>query len=425
MSRYQNKKNEVNYLYQTDKDFVHKLLKHQFVIDINTTDNNKNNLLHNMIANNDLTGIDLLLDNLKSNVYNSEGFQENFLNAQNNEKNTPMHIAVMNGLQDVAKRLDSMGANKTLTNNNGYMVKLSESESNNLRTDSVNRMSLSSVSSDTATADVSNLFVNLTNKASGLSPRTPKKGLSETQASDNVSTNEFLEFIKNKMNTNKKRIQDGGKKLSDASSETGISGVRRIQNNNTMSDNSNHSDSYISSNTASDTLGISNMLDQLGGDLSSESESSENLVQDGGKARKARRAKSSRSVKPSSEIHTEVIKIIQDMTDSKGNKFSEDDARYIKAGLYQMVKDKYPNLGNMQRALKLKEVASDEAEVQKMAVHLPKLKELVTKAREQKMNQKQSVSKESKEKKEPKAKAAKASKEPKAAKEPKAKKSKK
>jgi pantothenate kinase len=98
---------------------------------------------------------------------------------------------------------------------------------------------------------------------------------------------------------------------------------------------------------------------------------------------------------------------------------SEDDARYIKAGLYQQIKDKFPNLSNMQRAIKLKEMANAE-EVKKIVVHLPKLKELVTKAREQRSKERESSEKSAKAPK--KTKASKESKEPKASKEAKPKK---
>jgi hypothetical protein len=82
--------------------------------------------------------------------------------------------------------------------------------------------------------------------------------------------------------------------------------------------------------------------------------------------------------------------------------YSEEDARFIKAGLYQLVKDSFPDVSNAQKALKLKEKAENRDEVKKMAAHLPKLKEIVTKAREQRKNDsvKDSKKKESKESKE-------------------------
>jgi hypothetical protein len=61
--------------------------------------------------------------------------------------------------------------------------------------------------------------------------------------------------------------------------------------------------------------------------------------------------------------------------------YSKEDARYIKAEVYQMVKDKFSSLSNIQRAIKLKEVAT----------HLPKLKKLVTEARELKVKENQIV----------------------------------
>jgi hypothetical protein len=68
----------------------------------------------------------------------------------------------------------------------------------------------------------------------------------------------------------------------------------------------------------------------------------------------------SRKPKPSSEIHQRVIKHIVEQG------YSEEDARVIKSALYHLVKKKYPNLSNMERAKKLAEEAMDKDKIKKM-----------------------------------------------------------
>ena len=182
----------------------------------------------------------------------------------------------------------------------------------------------------------------------------------ELGKTDTVSTDGFIEFIKK--NGMISRNQSGGMR-------DNINGVRKI--NTTVNDLFNED----SVNMTSDSLGIANIL--------------QNRSQIGGRKKKSKgktssssrsSSSSSRSQRPSSDVHMEVVDMIKKMG------YSEEDARFIKAGLYQLVKDSFPNLSNMQKALKLKEKAENKDEVKKMAVHLPKLKEIVTKAREQRKN---------------------------------------
>lgn len=95
------------------------------------------------------------------------------------------------------------------------------------------------------------------------------------------------------------------------------------------------------------------------------------------KRHQLKRDSSSSLSRPSNDLHQEVVDILI-------NKYSlsKEEAGYVKAGLYHMVKEKFANLSNIQRAIKLKESANNEDEVKKMIKELPKLKDVVTKARE-------------------------------------------
>lgn len=487
---------ELPKLYLSDRDFVHKLLDYEIPVPLLGKDRNNNTLLHSMIMEKDFKGIDMFLTNIKN--YDRET-RNQILNSQNNQKNTPIHLAVLGGLQNVAKKLDKMGVDKTIANADDLVIKMTETETNfNSSSDTYdsigrrsslnkqNQVELTDVSStsdsnrqyqsnvgmqqndDTQLNNLINkLFVqqtpqtvnrqnrqnqfNLTsisstdqveelenkkrqqnqlrqNLANNLNeqqflnnfltsntsrnnnfPNVVPVQLSETSpVSDQISTSDFIKFIKQKANTQ----IGGGSRKSTNQSTSQLKGSRKIQNDQAWGKKKLDYD-VSDIQTASDSLGIAKLIDQ---------------TQDGGKKRKNKKSSSksskrssslrlrsssrsssmgrkhissrsrsssrssrsrstSRSVKPSTDVHMEVTEIIKKMG------YSEEDARYIKAGLYQMVKDKFSNLSNMQRAIKLKEVATPE-EVQKMASHLPKLKELVTKARELRIKEKEKMASE-------------------------------
>ena len=105
--------NELFNLYQNERNFIHKLLDFGLNVPLNVRDSNKNTLLHRMIMAKDQTGADLLLNYLESNP----SLRQSVLNAQNDNKNTAIHLAVQNDLQLIAKKLDNMGIYKTLANN--------------------------------------------------------------------------------------------------------------------------------------------------------------------------------------------------------------------------------------------------------------------------------------------------------------------
>ena len=484
---------ELPKLYLSDRNFVHKLLDYEIPVPLLGKDKNNNTLLHSMIMEKDFKGIDMFLTNIKN--YDRET-RNQILNSQNNQKNTPIHLAVLGGLQNVAKKLDKMGVDKTIANADDLVIKMTETETNfnsssdmsdtsdsnvlKRNTSRQNQVELTDVSStsdsnrqyqsnvniqqnDDAQLNnlINKLFVqqtpqtvnrqnqfNLTSISSTdqaeelenkkrqqnqlrqnlannlneqqflnnfLSSNTSRNNnvpnvvpvqLSETSpVSDQISTSDFIKFIKQKANAQ----VGGGSRKSTNQSTNQLNGSRKIQNDQAWGKKKLDYD-VSDIQTASDSLGISKLIDQTqnGGKKrrnkksssksskrssslklrSSSRSSSMGRKHISSKSKSASRSRSSsRSVKPSTDVHMEVTEIIKKMG------YSEEDARYIKAGLYQMVKDKFANLSNMQRAIKLKEVATPE-EVQKMASHLPKLKELVTKARELRIKEKEKMSSE-------------------------------
>ena len=486
MSNTKLEKNFLN-LYNSDKEFIHKFLQYNLEIPLDVKNSNNDTLLHLMIKNKDYIGIDLLFNYINTSCSSSQKLK--LIDAQDNQLNTPIHIAVKNDQQNVAERLHKMGATMGIPNNEDFMVLMSDDNSkvsqHSESRHSVSRHSVSQHSDSNIVkrkktknefsngftdladltvgdSDSSNFFIinngkinssshyfvndndgntlnfnkntnrnsqikdsfneqsmelnndmgdiynklssNLNNgkvnknnrnindydigdigeiydnmfMKSNMRENDKLKNLSvftsENDKTDTVSTDGFIEFIKKNGMINKN--QSGG-------ARDNINGVRKI--NTTVNDLFNED----SVNMTSDSLGIANILQnrsQIGGRKKYNSKSSKKSSKRSsrkssrGSKFSSRSSTTSRSQRPSSDIHIEVVDIIKKMG------YSEEDARFIKAGLYQLVKDNFPDVSNVQKALKLKEKAENREEVKKMASHLPKLKEIVTKAREQRKN---------------------------------------
>ena len=472
MSNTKLEKNLLN-LYNSDKEFIHKFLQYNLEIPLDVKNSNNDTLLHLMIKNKDYIGIDLLFNYINTSCSSSQKLK--LIDAQDNQLNTPIHIAVKNDQQNVAERLHKMGATMGIPNNEDFMVLMSDdnpkttqkSESNlvkqkktkndilngltdltigdsdssnffiinngkinnsnnyllndndnnilnvnkNRLKDSFNEQHMESNNdigdiynklssnlnngkvnnnnrnlNDYDIGDIGEIYDNMFMRSNNRNDDDKLKNLNiftsdnNDNKTDTVSTDGFIEFIKKNGMIN--RNQFGGMRDS-------INGVRKI--NTTINDLLNEE----SVNMTSDSLGIANILQnksQIGG---RKKKSKSKKTSKKSKSSRSSRS-SSRSQRPSSDIHIEVVDIIKKMG------YSEEDARFIKAGLYQLVKDSFPDVSNAQKALKLKEKAENRDEVKKMAAHLPKLKEIVTKAREQRKNDsvKDSKKKESKESKE-------------------------
>jgi hypothetical protein len=364
-------------LYDSDRNFILKILNYNLDIPLNITDDNGNTLLHLMIINKDLSGVSILLKYINS--LDSDQ-KVNLLNMQNNQMNTPAHIAVVEDLQDIVKKLDNMGADLTIANEDGFVIKSSSESESNFENDQtprennidniINKFFKSNKSNKLNEQTQDNKF-NLTSISSSEIPQLvpdpniqsrinrqqisnrqsiPDKQIYSDKTSENVDTGEFINFIKNQKN---QRNQNGGNQNSE---QLLMKGSRLINN-----------ELQNKIKTETDSLGIYSLINnQNGGKKSKKSK----------KSKSSKKYKSSRSNSPNApDLHVEVIEIIKKIV---GN---EDDARYIKAGLYQKIKDNYPNLSSNERSKKLKELATVD-EINKMKVHLPKLKEAVEKARE-------------------------------------------
>ena len=399
-------------LLSSNPSFIRDLIKYNLNIPLDILDTNNNTILNRLIINGETESAKLLLKNISE---CDESVLNFLINTQNSDGNTSLHTAVQIEDYELASMIYKMGADVSIVNNENYAVepsvfnqtpslkhfikrviipipdmlptitstdvndnrnnKLSEFEflQNFLekRPQGMNRMQgmqgmqdmqdmqgMQGMNRMQGMQDMQGMQgmqgmqdMQGMQGMQGMSQRNMQSNLSNL---DSINTDEFLRFIK------QNKIQLGG-------ANNTVSGVRKI--NNKLSETS----------STADTLNIGDLL---------------KIHQEGGRKKKKSfklkhaLAKPSRSVsrslsRPSNDLHQEVIDILK-----KNYSLSEDDARYIKAGLYYNIKDKFANLSNMQKALKLKELAMDSNEVNKMKKDLPRLKETVEKARKQRQDEK-------------------------------------
>jgi hypothetical protein len=297
-----------------NRNFIYYLMKYDFDIPF-ATDNNKNTLLQCMIKQSDHIGINLLL---------SKKLNKKYLNNQNIEGSTAFHIAIQNDMQDIAKRLDILGADKKLMDKNGYQIEYINDK---------NELESSSSIYE---------FLNFI------------KQFSETN--ENIDNIDNYIISENLDESNKPNFINFLNKLGDLhGGKNSIKGSRILKKDNKV-------------NSTSDSLGIKSILEKELKISSSE--------QRGGSTF---RRKSSRQKKLSSELHDNVIEMIKKVG------YSKEDAIYIKAGLYNKVKTQYPELSNLKKAEKLKEIAT-QSEINNMASNLDELKRKVDDARSKKIN---------------------------------------
>ena len=110
------------------------------------------------------------------------------------------------------------------------------------------------------------------------------------------------------------------------------------------------------------------------------SRNSKKLKKSSRNSKKLKKSSRSKFKKQSSEIHDKAVDEIMKLN------YNIEDAKLIKAGLYMMVKDKYPDLNNYTRAEKMLEMVNKE-NIKKM--DLVKLKKLIEKNKSEKNENKE------------------------------------
>lgn len=292
-------------IYNRNPEFVRQLGGFQMLdakILGESVDGAGNTLLHKAAMNNDMTTFNSIKAALPGNAQD----RASFMNTQNAQGDTAAHIAVRQGNHAMVTAMRSLGADLTISNNNNEYIMSSDSE--NMNTESLSR---DNVFHQTAGAgmDTDGFPGMLSSTEPYVAPTIPSYDSPAFQSPDTLdaySTEDV--FMKGGNRINYETEGDDPMSLSEISTE----------------------DYAIMGGGGKKIHGIRTLyFEDL---ITSDSE----VFQDGGK-----------KVKESSQLHDEAIRMIMDMG------YSEDDARIIKAAIYRMVKDKYPDANNLERAKKM------------------------------------------------------------------------
>ena len=87
--------------------------------DLSALDRSGNNIVHHIVLKNDVKTLVSVLNCNRVNV-------RSLINQQNIDGDLPMHIAVRNENEEIAKMLDNAGTNKSIKNNNGENIQKSD-----------------------------------------------------------------------------------------------------------------------------------------------------------------------------------------------------------------------------------------------------------------------------------------------------------
>ena len=118
--------NNFKILYDKDKNNFNEMINNELInpkILIKQNESGQT-ILHYLVNKNDNNTIINILKFIKSSI--SETDNNNFINFQDNNGDTALHIAIKNKNYDIAKILDKYGANKNIPNNNNEIIETSE-----------------------------------------------------------------------------------------------------------------------------------------------------------------------------------------------------------------------------------------------------------------------------------------------------------
>jgi len=374
------------YLKNNDKvkDFLGMLEK--FLTEIKSINDNfkDNTLLHAAVLNKDLKTVTLILDILNSMNYETK---TKYINAQNKDGNTAIHNAAnlcgkcqLNSDENktceaIATLLDKNGAIKTIPNNQGEIVGVSDKSP----TISGNNSPLSHVSEyrsnilnftggffNSNSSSPSNSYLSrlIGGNKNNLSNISTEVSVDKYTKSKKPLENMYTEVSVDQL------VKDENVSSSDVSSFSESSnGYNQNGGNNMLSDTSNfvktllnqfnsskggamkggfNNTSYTGGNQIRGQRNLPSLSDYAITDSSSE------LY--GGKEFGLSREQ----MKESSNIHDQVVQIFIDSGKS------EEDARIMKMALYKYTKDHNPDLNNLDRAKKMKEYAEDKSVIKKL-----------------------------------------------------------
>jgi len=307
-------------------------------------DSKKNTILHIIVKNKDKETLIHLL-----NFLYKKKLTETIINNQNIDGDTAIHIAVRNNSFDIAKLLEDAGINMTIKNNKGESVEndsSSHSPSHSPCDDILNKVTTRSFKDSPirsfmrrsrSKSPIEKLMIRSRSKS-------PIEKLMRHSKYDDEDS--LLNSIKKHFDYNKVKETE----------EKTVSEIFIKQ----LADEINHSRNKIDRTRHFTTL--------MGGKKGSKKGSKKNSK----RKSKNKRSTSSSSENPSTLIHNEVVQhFINEL------KCSFDDAKALKAALYSLVKKDYPDLNNLQRAEKMKELISNKNIIKQIKAEKDKYLEII------------------------------------------------
>jgi hypothetical protein len=343
-------------IYNNNPEFVRQLGGFRMIETnklVGSVDAEGNTLLHKAAMNNDMTTFNSIKTTLPENLQE----RSRFINAQNANGDTAAHVAVRNANYAMVTAIKHLGGDLSIANkNNEYIMSTEGSD-------------VFQQNQAGAGLDSDNFPAALSSTQPYVAPKVPKYESPSFNSPDNLDGFSSDIFISNKAGGAVSHNSDAydPASLDEISSEFNIitGGAAKINGGG-------------KSISGTRTLYFEDMIT-----------SDSSMYHEGGSSKQ----------KESTKIHDEVIRMIQDLG------YSEDDARVLKAACYRLVKDKYPELNNLERAKKMLDYCKSDVLAN---IPLDETREAIRKNREAKMSMKGKKSKDDK-KPEKKASAKKAS----------------
>lgn len=367
--------NNIILFYKKNRDVFDQMLSENLVNPKSLLQQNDQGetVLHHLINSHDNKCAQNVLNFVKKNFSATE--RQRFIDAQNKDGDTAIHLAIKNNDFETATLLDIFGANKRIPNARNEIIentdssefvdseqeiKCGETKKMDALISGIIKPSKSYKSEEANDSDLPDSLddILLTEK-----PKSKSK-LANSESPDNLDDIVLTEkpkskskpkgFIQNFFSNifgTKSPKQSGGsvdQELSDSTQSTSeflkyIS--EKISQTGGQADHESSSsfDSSFDSTSSSEHFKYTM---QLGG-RSKKSKKSK-------KAKKSKKSKMSRTATQSEDIHAEVIKMIQDLG------YSLDEAKTIKAALYSYTKQQHPELSNYERAVKMRSYTTQQ-----------------------------------------------------------------
>ena len=339
------------------------------IMDLSKVDGNCNNILHFMAMNNDVECMPLLFDCLNNKI-KSKKEKYKIINQQNNDGDTPMHIAVKLNNKEIANLLYNNGANLCIENNENKVVQFDPSMNNkqyNLNNNDKytqiyglhtnNQFEKQNLFNNNN--NIENLIKNRYNKPMEVSIELESdittidyeknneeddEELSNSEVSQFINSEKMQSLLKEAIN-NKAMLSGGGKEKKQKTH-------KKDKNEDKPEKKSHHKKN----------------------EDDPEKKSHRKKNEDDPEKKSHRKKKHmSKSKQESQENHDQTIKKIIDLG------YSPEDAYYLKAALYKYTKDKFADLSSFEKSKKMLELAVKKNiggfDLEQLKKDIPKKKE--------------------------------------------------